>query len=171
VSVEILFPLVLGVAIVETVLSLGWNGIYFRWGIPIFRTRSARSIVAAGLPEPERITAELAESRYTDLQIRRLDEHTFAVREGGRAQASEIAYTPVMRGVLRLLPGGNVEMVGNLNWFPLVFAPLFATLPVMWAGAAGLIFPAILIGLLWAIYGVQARRFREVVEVVTRRVA
>ena len=163
-----MFPLLLALAVVETTLSLSWNRFYFRCGIPVFRTQTTSAVPAPRLPDADRVLGMLKGTRYVDLQIRELDPVTYAIREGTWGGFSKTSYTAIMRGVLRLRPNGTVEIVGNLNWFTLVFVPIFATVPVIWGGPLGLIFPAFLVGLLGSIYSVQSRRFGEVLDVAVQ---
>jgi len=86
-------------------------------------------------------------------------------------QLSVFNYAPMMHGNLIVDPlRGQIEVVGRLNWFALIFSIVVAGIPVYWEYGVpvGFIFPVSIAVLLTVIYTVQKKRFDQVADLVAQ---
>ncbi len=149
----------------ETVVSLRWNRAYFRSGIPIFKY-VARG--AMGLPpgSGDQIERTIPASRYVPIEVRRIEEGVFGVREAGWGGLETLSYTAVMRGRLVYRADGSVELTGMLTWWVILFVAGWFGFLLMGGFPIGftLLFSFVLLGLLGWIFRLQSRRFAEVAQ-------
>ena len=170
---ELIFPLVFGVAIIEMILSGTWNVFYFRSGFPIYRRERRGIPIPSPITDAEKIESLIPESKCPKLLFRKADKNFFIFRE--RAfQLFGFNYTPIMHGNLIIDPlRGQIEVIGRLNWFVLIFSIVVAGIPMYWEYGVpvGFIFLAFLAVLLSVIYTVQKKRFDQVADLVAQNMA
>lgn len=112
---------VLGIGLLELVLSLTWSRFYISKGIPIFFYEVHLNQPGAVPPQAGAMEDLASRSTGASLQFRQLEEDRLAFREqiwhmGPRR------YTPLMHGVLTFdTMGARVQVTGLANWY----APAF----------------------------------------------
>jgi hypothetical protein len=159
----------LAVVIAESLLSVTWNPLYFRWGIPIYVRKIKRQNYADIIPRAHDIEAAIPKGgRWTDFLVCNLDSREFAFREKlWEYSKSGLRYSPVMRGVLRFDPVMNqVTVIGHLNWFLalLVLIALVAFAPQ--EDKVFFLFVLLFLGgYMFSFFWIQRSRFDKVVEV------
>ena len=130
---------------------------YFRYGIPVFIVRVPyRERTLASNVETE-LSVKFSKGLSPALVFRRLDAIEVAFRETA-LRFSVFTYTPIMPGLIRLVPEeGTACVIGWANWFTVFFAVAF-----LWLADLDWFFVFALCGVLGVIYLVQARRYRKV---------
>ncbi|MCP5519123.1 MAG: hypothetical protein H7A45_17910 [Verrucomicrobiales bacterium] len=144
------------VAVIEILLSSSWNGFYYRFGLPVFRSRMSRT-------DLNRLSSRWLTQQHLHvyplpLRFMRLGQTAIAFREG----IGPLHYTPIMHGVIRRNRGRQpgTSIVGYLNWTPALLL-LGLVVEDLWHLAHGrLSFPigatALMMGIMMYIF--QARR-------------
>ncbi len=118
------------------------------------------------MPGSDEIELSMPKSRFQKFRFKTLDSSNIGFREQFFGNLFQIAYTPVMHGVLSFdRRRGIVSVTGYANWFPLVFVLFF----VEGISQEGAIFFAFVLALIIGIiYAIQASRFSNVAgDVVT----
>jgi hypothetical protein len=155
-----MFAVVLGVAVLETILSMTWNRLYFSVGIPIFREDRVLNQPSQAPPTSGRLEKLVAKSAFPPFAFRPIGENLFAFRERGWSGSWRLHYTPVVHGNLLLDPtSARLRVAGLANWFAIAFLAFGIIGSLSFREPVFLIF---LIGLSVGIYAIQAKRFREV---------
>jgi hypothetical protein len=164
-----LIPTFIAVGIIETLLWLTWNPVYFRTGIPLFVV-SARVPKRSELPTARVMEASTPDDGYSSLLFRDLGANTYAFREKVFDKGKK-SYGPVVRGLLKFeVPTGKLSVKGYVNWYTLYFCYLTVRLPLEWYGLQLMaFFPMLLVALLiGSIYRTQKRRFATIGKVAER---
>jgi hypothetical protein len=161
--VESLFPVAIGVALVELVLSGMWVPVYFRIGFPLF-VKSFRFSGDSCEIDVAALSSEFAGRIAPPLVFRPLDSGEIAFREK-LICFSWFSYTPVMHGLIRAdRDTRTVSTTGYANWFPVFFIVLFVSFGLSLPGGGPdvfffVVFPALLLA---ALYLIQFYRFSKV---------
>ncbi len=164
---EIIFPLLLVVALLEIILSVSWNRLYFTVGVPVFSYEVPRTISTYGRKSHSELENAIPESKYIPLKFRRLSENVVGFQESSWPSFTKITYTAVMHGNLKYTDRGIVKVTGLVNWFPVVFSISFCFLTIGTGSNSPIayVFPLFLVAILTWIYVVQKKRFIEVAEI------
>ena len=153
-----LFLSVLAIALVEMALWVWWVPWYFRYGVPIFRTRR---VGISGLPPEDQLDKQLSERGVPWFAYRRFSPLEIGFREPIWGTVG-MHYTPVMHGFIRHVPEeGAVYVTGFVDWYSAAFLGFFI---LMTGGHPGNVFLLFIIGIMAAIYAVQARRYRKLAD-------
>src|SRR4029079_2550212 len=116
----------MGVALIETILSLTWNRFYFTIGVPILRIDLQAFSPGAPVPTSAALEVRVAESRFPPMVFRQLASDSYGFRERAWGGFLRFSYTPVMHGLLQFDKlGARVRFTGLLNWFVVVFTAVF----------------------------------------------
>ena len=151
------FAIVFAVIIVEIILSGTWNRFYFTFGVPIFFTRVPYAAPALDDRVISLLNSTFRSRVAPSLVFTRLGPSECAFREKF-IQLKLFAYTPIMHGaIVHDMTRSEASVVGRLNWFPVVFAVVFATMT-----GSFLEMTAFVVGIFAIIYVIQAHRFRKV---------
>jgi hypothetical protein len=162
-NMEILFPVIVVIAIVELIVSGTWQHFYFTTGIPLFK----KSAILSGPPE---LSAGLLNERYSGglwapLRFRQMSPHEVAFREAFLCFRL-MNYTPVMHGLVRYDESMNeLQVIGLANWFAPLFIVFFIAFAWSFSGSGGeiaLMFTVFPIGLFALLYFIQFKRFNGV---------
>lgn len=119
----IFFPIVIGLLLVETILSGRWKKIYFEFGIPLFsKSIKLKKIGVEANVIAEDMNNEFKGTGYTSsLYFKLIDKNTIAFREK-MFELSLFSYTPIMHGKISLNNHSTtIKVTGLANWFPLIF--------------------------------------------------
>jgi len=159
-------PLALFIAILflEMLFQAKFARLYFLVGLPIFRRTVKCRLGQNPIPGSDEIESSMPDSRFQELRFKALDSSNLGFRERFFGGFFEMAYTPVMHGLLSFdRRRGVVSVTGYANWFPLAFV-LFFVEGIALDG--GVFFAFALAAILGVIYAIQASRFSNVAEVV-----
>ncbi|EKE02933.1 MAG: hypothetical protein ACD_20C00307G0002 [uncultured bacterium] len=119
----VLFPIVLSLILVESILSGRWKRFYFEYGLPLFQKNIFlnESFLEVSIVV-EKMNHKFKSSGYSpSLYFRAIDENTIAFREK-MFELSLFTYTPLMHGRISLSQNNqNIKITGLSNWFPLAF--------------------------------------------------
>lgn len=165
---NIAFPALIVVVALEMAASVFWVPAYFRFGVPIFRDRTASFNPGAPIPTSAALEDAINGKRYTDLVFRPLDEETFAFRESARplfGQPGRFSYTPVMHGKIVFdRQQAAVVVTGLANWFPIFFSVTVIAVLVSWGHRVAAVLPMglLVVGMFGWIYWIQKKRYRAV---------
>lgn len=118
-----LFPVVLTLILVESILSCRWKRFYFEYGLPLFEKNIYlnESCLEVSI-FVEKMNYKFKSSGYSpSLYFKEMDENTTAFREK-MFELSLFTYTPLMHGKISLSQNNkNIKITGLSNWFPLAF--------------------------------------------------
>lgn len=159
-------PLVLFLAILflEMLFQAKFARRYFLVGLPIFRRTVKYRLGKNPIPGADEIELSMPHSRFQELRFKALDSSNLGFREQFFGGFFQMAYTPVMHGLLSFdRRRGVVSVTGYANWFPLALVFFFID-DIAQDGA--LFFALALAVILGVIYAIQASRFSNVAEVV-----
>lgn len=141
----------------EGLLLSRWSGVYFRYGIPVFRC-------SVTLPANPRVPSEVLEVACEGtwgprLLFRELGAGHIAFREALSSPPWR-HYSPVMHGLIVCRPAQRDAVVfGHLNWW----VPTALAVFLVGEGWQGMLLlgcaPVVILG---SLYGIQARRYRWV---------
>ena len=162
---ELLFPAVFLIAILELIVSGTWQKFYFTSGIPIFK-QSIR------LSSPAELSVDSLNEQFQGgwcdpLRFREISRHNIAFREAlFHFSFFKMNYTPVMHGLIRYDERSKeLHVIGFANWFAPLFIIVFIATAASFRGAdAGIdiMFTLFPIGLFALLYFIQFRRFTGV---------
>ena len=154
--------LLLPVLLLEILLATRWSATYFSLGVPLFCARvSAPGSLGLDRVE-EDLNLEFERRLWQPLIFRRVEAQTVGFRERFWPPVFFSYYVPLMHGRVRQPPGGGMQVQGRSNWaLPLILvligigaykqAPELAGIWTLFVGVN---------------YGLQVRRFREVVRII-----
>lgn len=161
---ETAIPIVIAVALAESLLLGFWAPFYFRVGIPVF----SRALLYRGgghrAIDPDVLSKAFARSLVPSIVFRAIGSEEIAFRERF-FQLTLFHYTPVMRGLIKFDDhSGTVTVRGHANAFPLCFLAMavafcLTSLPL---GEFEVFFLATVVLVLGVCYAIQARRFNSV---------
>lgn len=150
-----------GLIVLEVVLQLAWNPLYFRTGIRLFNER-----IPATADMRERLVLnclerDVATQEWIPLVFRALPDGRMAFRESYFLAVSG-RYYPVMRGLVVVDAKRNqVRVEGICNWMTLGVAVLCVAMPMVAASTWPML---IILGLFAYCYVIQRRRYHGVAE-------
>ncbi|OEZ00360.1 MULTISPECIES: hypothetical protein [Stenotrophomonas] len=157
----VFFYAMVAVMVVEIVLMLAWNPLYFGLGIRLFSER-----IPATAEMRERLVLnclerDVATYEWIPMLFRPLPGGRMAFRESFFLSGAK-RYYPVMRGLVVVDARRNqVRVEGICNWMTLGIAVLCVAMPMV----ATSTWPMLLIlGLFVYCYFIQRRRYHEVAE-------
>lgn len=155
---------VLALLLVEVLVASSWWRPYFTRGLRLYRYSVSSKHAASQTVNLEELATHFRGRRGPSLVFRQLDPGEVAFREAV-FELKLFNYTPVMHGLLRVVPGsGEVVVEGRANWFPLAFSLLVVIFvwsrPEAWPV---LVFLGVLVA---GIGAVQAKAYREIGQVV-----
>ena len=157
-----LLPIILiSFLLIESILLLSWNRIYFRFGIPIFVKRIP---FLGSLDEP--FDAQYLEDNFEGVYVpniffRKIGSKECAFREK-LCNFKIFSYIPVMRGLIRGDDGKKALcIIGYVNWYVVFFA-MFALGSAIFYSIPSWTPMLILVALF---YVTQAIRFKNIADV------
>jgi hypothetical protein len=161
------YYVLIALLVIELILQVTWQPLYYRSGIPLFNVRipapaAARlRLVAAGLEH------DLAEEGALVLAFRQLPDGNIAFRESYGLTLRR--YYPAMHGLIVIGAGQReVRVMGLANWFTwgllLLMGAMIAVRPQ--TAVMLLILPVLFLG-----YWLQRRRYQNVVDAVREQLA
>ncbi|MFY0697552.1 MAG: hypothetical protein JXR11_06855 [Balneola sp.] len=165
-SLEIVFFLVLLFTLLEVLLSYKFVGWYFEYGIPLRFYTTKILYPLKQVPTQEDIQNSILDSKYVGIDVKKIDENTFAFRESysfrsNKKRALKEGYTQVIRGNLYFdIENDIVRMKALVNWYAISFLFFFALLGFTLAPAIGF-FTAIWILFDISIYSTQIERYKH----------
>ena len=167
--VPFLFACGIVAILVELFLSARWSTCYFTAGIPIYQRIILVQSGIVRMPTAGEVEAALPDSgRSAPVLVRRIGKNRFAFRE--KLFHFGIAYSPLMHGCITCNPAtGEIKVRGCLNWYILLFLCfLLLFLLLLPFDPINVIIPLCLLVLMSYIYWMQAKRFRQVGDVLRK---
>ena len=162
-SLEIVFLFVFLFILGEVFLSYKFVGWYFEFGIPVrfYTTKILYPLNQA--PFQEEIQNSILDSKYIGIDVRKIDENTFAFRESYSFSSNvKWSYTQIIRGNLYFdIKNDIVRMKALVNWYAISILVFFALLGLTVEPAIGF-FAAIWILFDISIYSTQIERYKHV---------
>lgn len=162
-SLEIVFLFVLLFTLLEVFLSYKFVGWYFEVGIPVrfYTTKILFPLNQA--PSQEEIQKSILNSKYIGIDVRKIDDNTFAFRESYSFSPDiKWSYTQIIRGNLYFdIKNGIIRMKALVNWYAISILLFFALLGFTVMPAIGF-FAAIWILFDISIYSIQIERYKHV---------
>jgi hypothetical protein len=155
--------------LIELILSAKWSPFYFTVGIPIYQRIIMARPGIVRMPSAGEVEATLPDSgRSAPMLVRRIGENRFAFRE--KLFHFGVAYSPLMHGCIACNPvTGEIIVRGYLNWYILIFSCYFFVFSLLLPfDPVGFIIPLCLLVLMSYIYWMQAKRFRQVGDVLRK---
>ncbi|MCS3747630.1 hypothetical protein FHY18_003241 [Xanthomonas arboricola] len=153
-----MFKLLLVVMVIEGVLSISWNRLYFGWGLPVFRRRIPASRQALDCFSLAQVEHALEQSRWPELRFHPLSGHVYAFRETFLVIVGPV-YPPIMRGRIAVdRRQREITITGDCSW-TVVYATVGILVP------AAIVMPGVTLmfaALLGVAYLLQRRRFIDV---------
>lgn len=166
----LVFFVLLPVFIVEMTFNYTWNNFYFRAGIPIFRHEIKHTVTTPLLYGTNEIEKAIPNSIFVPIRILKLSDNEFAFRESFFWGIIRFSYPPIMHGIMRVTPSGNIRIVGLLNYFPIFFCILFISFAISESPHYDILYIIIPLSFLFAfwalIYFIQYKRFRAVANAI-----
>lgn len=164
---ELLFIVIIAIAIVETILSSTWNRAYFSYGIPIFSYEPALRNPLPTKIDSKKLEYSQQPKYFVALKVHRFSDKLFGVREAAWGGFGAISYTPIMHGKIEIRDNGQLRITGLVNWFTVFFTIVFIGLAIQWGSDDQMVFvlPAFLFCLLGWIYITQKKRFIELADI------
>jgi hypothetical protein len=165
------FQVICGIVaiLVELILSARWSPFYFIAGIPIYQRIMFVQPGIERMPTAAEVEAALPDrGRSAPVLVRRIGDNRFAFRE--KLFHFGIAYSPLMHGCVTCNPAtGEIRVQGYLNWYILLFSFYFLLfLLLLPFDPINVIIPICLLVLMSYIYWMQAKRFRQVGDVLRK---
>ncbi|MEA5122640.1 hypothetical protein [Xanthomonas floridensis] len=159
-----MFYLLLVGIVIEGILLISWNRLYFGWGLPLFVRRIPVSRDALACFSLAQIEPALDQSRLPDLRFHRLSDHVYGFRETFLIFVGPV-YPMIMRGRIEIdRKQRSIVITGLCNW-TVVYVVAAILIP------AATIKPALVAMFLAGIglaYAVQRWRFGSVEATVRR---
>jgi hypothetical protein len=154
--------------IVESILSIAWQPLYFRIGIPAF-SKKAR-LTSPPLLAEDLLNAQFDDKNLPPLRFKQLSNNEIAFRPAVFSFRL-IAYTPVLHGLIRYDENSReLRVLGLLNWFPILFTVgLLVAIwhPVFFFDIVGsIMFTLFLAVLVTVLYALDAGRYSNVFRVL-----
>jgi len=166
--IDRLLVLLIGILALEMLFQATFTRFYFQLGVPVFRRTIKCSLVGKLIPSSDQIEFSLPESKFQEFRFKSLDSSHFGFREQFFGGVFQMAYTPVMHGLLSFdRRRGIVSVTGYANWFTLAFIFFFAQ---GMAQDDAFLFALALAAIIGVIYAIQAKRFSDVAEVAVDHV-
>ena len=166
-SLELVFLFVFVLTLLEVFLSYKFVGWYFEFGIPVrFYTTKILSPLKQ-VPTQEEIQNSILDSKYIGIDVKKIDENTFAFRESYSFNSNKKwdlkeSYTQIIRGNLYFdIENNFVRMKALVNWYSISIILFLAVLGFTVEPAIGF-FAGILILFDISIYSTQIERYRHV---------
>ncbi|MFI8718736.1 hypothetical protein ACIGHF_12760 [Stenotrophomonas sp. NPDC077464] len=156
-----IFYVVVGVMVLEIILALTWNPLYFVTGIRLFNER-----IPANAAMRERLVLnclerDVATQKWLPLVFRALPDGRMAFRESFGMNVTG-RYYPVMRGLVVVDAKRNqVRVEGICNWMTLAIGALCVAMPLVVTAAWPML---MMLGLFVGCYLFQRRRYHGVAE-------
>ena len=157
-------PGLLALLLVEVVVASSWWRPYFTRGLRLYRHAVSSTRAPSQMVNLEELAAHFRGRLGPSLVFRQLDPGEVAFR-GVVFELKLFNCTPVMRGLLRVVPGSlEVVVEGSANWFPLALS----LIAVIFVWSRPMAWPILVfLGVLVADIGaVQAKTHREIGQVV-----
>jgi hypothetical protein len=164
-------------SVVETRLSVKWNLPYFKSGFPVFRQSRQIAALPSTAIDAKKLESLMPDSKYPRLQSRKADSALLLFREEyshflAPGYTGIGWYQRIMHGNLMIDPAkGQIEVIGPLNWSPLVISPALAVALVNWAldwfflAVFVFAFFAFILLVPWVLtYMIQKKRFAQVAD-------
>jgi len=169
---EIGFAVLVVVGICELILAGFWVGFYLRNGIPLFS-----STIPCAQDQEIPLSADELSDAYSrgllaPLIFRSLRPGEMAFREK-MLHLSLVSYTPIMRGhIVRDEGRGTLTVRGYAYAWPLCFLGVFVSMPLQGGAFSGmdLMFPAVALLIVALCYGIQARRYCRLVQMLREEI-
>ncbi|MBI5696685.1 MAG: hypothetical protein HZC51_13310 [Nitrospirae bacterium] len=158
------FLVLLLVVIAEITVSAKWNGSYFRYGIPVFKSVIEVHGSDVELPSDESLSGRFRSGIVQSLVFKTISDSEVAFRERG-FELTLLTYSPVMHGLVSMSPGRrSIEVKGVLNWFPVAFVLVCYFVFDNGHHVMGNMFMPFILGIVAACYLIQVIRFNRVAE-------
>ncbi|WP_256774226.1 MULTISPECIES: hypothetical protein [unclassified Stenotrophomonas] len=148
--------------LMELVLQMAWNRLYFVWGITLFDRRIAAPADARARLTPGSLERDLATGQGATLAFHRFPDGLVAFR--GSFGFAQRRYYPLMRGLIMVDAERNqVRVLGLCSWFPVAFVLALVPIIALRPSAA----PLLLLPVIFVIgYVIQKKQFLAVVEAI-----
>lgn len=148
--------------LIELVLQIVWNRLYFVFGITVFDRRIAASAEARARLTPASLERDLATDQGTTLAFHRFPDGLVAFR--GSFGFAQRRYYPLMRGLIVIDAARNqVRVLGLCSWFPVAFVLALVPIIALRPSAA----PLLLLPVVFVFgYIIQKKQFLAVVEAI-----
>lgn len=156
-----IFYVVVAVMVLEIILELTWNPLYFVTGIRLFNER-----IPANAAMRERLVLnclerDVATQRWLPLVFRALPDGRMAFRESFGMNFTG-RYYPVMRGMVVVDAKRNqVRVEGICNWMTLGIAVLCVSMPMVVASTWPML---LMLAMFVYCYFIQRRRYHGIAE-------
>lgn len=152
------------VMICESIVSALWFDVYYRYGLPVFNQKvDIKKFRTDYANDLERFQDSGATRPFI---FRAISSREIAFREKMYG-LYWLDYLPVMRGFIHVTKNRrNVLLTGKLNWY-ILFLPVIMLLMIQ--SSNDLIFIAIVLALLFAIYLFQRHRFSRIAGLLEKR--
>lgn len=154
--------------LLETVLQLFWNSLYFPFGIPVFNARIPASAELRSRLALNSLERDVHSDTWLPLVFKPLPDGSMAFRETFFISTAR-RYYPVMRGLVIIDEDRRqIRVVGLCNWNVLAISlSLFPVIAIM-PKAAPMLFALPLFGYS---YWVQRGRFQGVADAIREQLA
>jgi hypothetical protein len=157
----VIWYVVVGVMVLEIVLELTWNPLYFGTGIRLFNVRIPATAAMRERLVLNCLERDVATQKWLPLVFRALPDGRMAFRESFGMSVSG-RYYPVMRGLVVVDAKRNqVRVEGICNWMTLSIGALCVAMPMVVTSAWPML---MMLGLFACCYLIQRRRYHGVAE-------
>lgn len=160
-STKILFFTVFSLMLVEALLRLKWNRLYYRSGFRLYKKRF-QYVKRADLQKLGRdLTTRLKSKAAPNIVVHPISQTELAFREQNFDQMFKLRYTPIMHGIVEFVPQERIIVVsGRLDWSTIGFLVLF--LKIASLSIVGILFFGFSPLIIAACYWMQIGRYQAV---------
>jgi len=125
---DIILPAFFIVMIIELMLSISWNIVYFNFGIPIFIYEIPHNYVEIENKNSIEIQNLVESNAYNSLIFNQQTNNSIAFREVLMSGESKLPSIPIMRGNIKYTERGKVKVTGYIYWSLILFFLLYISL-------------------------------------------
>ena len=159
-----MFNLLLVLLVIEGILQIAWNRLYFGWGLPVFKRRIPVTSTQLACFSLAQVENAVEQTWWPDLRFHPLSEQDYAFRETFLVFIGPV-YPLVMRGHIAIdRRRREIVITGFCNWAVLYMVAVILVPTLAIRPGAALMF----LGLLALVYLLQRSRFGNVDAAVQR---
>ena len=166
--------MLIGVA-VDLCGNLAFSPTYFRWGIPIYRTRLSFAPPRLSIDLDQFLTSQMHSDWAPSLIFRWVSDSEIGFREQvfkwpfKFRYTFRVRYTAVMHGLVQFSPIERVMVItGRVNWFPLGLFALVVGFVWQAHGGPRLLFLVFYLAIFGSCYWTQVSRYRSVTRMLSK---